>query len=318
MSNDTDQNVVSVKGFSAFEMMSQAEKYALKKVSKSRGLTLSLAILGGAFIALAFLFYITVTTGNNSVGWGINRLIGGFAFSMGLILIVLFEGELFTSTVLSSIAWANKQVSIPKMLSTWGTVYFGNFLGAMIVLALVTAAGLYQLDNGEWGRTTLNLAQHKIHHTWLQAFTLGILCNILVCTAIWLTFCSANPMTKAAMTMLPVAMFVSSGFEHSIANMFVIPLGVFIATFSPDAFWIQLGVDASKYSDLTIANFIVNNLIPVTLGNIVGGAGFVGLANWGIYRKQQPKIDIITLNKSIATDKNIKDLSRVQSAKLKI
>lgn len=296
MPTNGDHNIVSVKGFSAAEMMDVAEKYALKKVSKSVGLTFTLAILGGAFIGLAFLFYITVTTGNTGTSWGISRFIGGLAFSMGLILIVIYEGELFTSTVLSSIAWANKQVSIPKLLSTWTTVYVGNFFGAMLLLLLVTGAGLYLLNDGEWGRNTLNLAQHKIHHTWLQAFSLGILCNILVCTAIWLTFCSANPMTKAFMTMFPVAMFVSSGFEHSIANMFVIPLGIVIAKFSPDAYWIQLGVDASKYADLTVSNFVVNNLIPVTIGNIVGGAVLVGLANWAIYRKQQAQPKMISVN----------------------
>lgn len=306
MSINTDNKPVSVKGFSASEMMSEAERYALKKVSKSTRATISLAILGGAFIGLAFLFYITVTTGSNS-SWGITRLIGGFAFSMGLIFIVIFEGELFTSTVLSSIAWANKQVSTPKLLSTWTKVYFGNFIGAMVVVALVTGAGLYQLDGGQWGLNALNIAQHKIHHTWTEAFTLGILCNILVCTAIWLTFCSTSPIVKAAMTMLPVAMFVSSGFEHSIANMFMVPLGIIIATFSPDKFWLDVGVNAANYADLTLANFIFNNLIPVTLGNIIGGAVFVGLVNRAIYSKPAQKTDITQSDSSTEINKASKD-----------
>ncbi|MCG6527968.1 formate/nitrite transporter family protein, partial [Vibrio parahaemolyticus] len=146
------------------------------------------------------------------------------AFSMGLILIVICGGELFTSSVLSSISWANKQISFGKMLSIWGKVYVGNFIGAMFLLALVSAAGLYQLDHGQWGLNALNIAQHKLHHTMLQAFALGVLCNLLVCLAIWLTFSSANAMTKAAMTIMPVAMFVSSGFEHCVANMFMVPL----------------------------------------------------------------------------------------------
>ncbi len=194
----SDHDFVSVKGFSAAEMMSEAERYALKKISKRSGATISLAILAGAFIGLAFLFYTTVTTGNESTSWGLNRLAGGLAFSMGLILIVIFEGELFTSTVLSSISWANNQVGIGKLFMTWTKVYFGNFLGAMLILLLVTGAGLYQLDGGSWGLNALNIAQHKLHHTWLEAFTLGVLCNILVCTAIWLTFCSANPVVKAS------------------------------------------------------------------------------------------------------------------------
>ncbi|WP_217515388.1 formate transporter FocA [Vibrio metschnikovii] len=275
--------------FSPYEMMAEAEKFALSKAQKTSGLTLSLAVMAGAFIGLAFLFYITVTTGSESAGWGLSRLAGGLAFSMGLILIVICGGELFTSSVLSSISWANKQISFSKMLAIWGKVYIGNFIGAMFLLLLVAAAGLYQLDNGQWGLNALNIAQHKLHHTAVQAFALGVLCNLLVCLAIWLTFSSANAMTKAAMTILPVAMFVSSGFEHCVANMFMIPLGIVIHTFAPESFWIQVGSTPAQYADLNISAFITANLIPVTLGNIVGGAVLVGLANWSIYRRPHLK-----------------------------
>ncbi|EEX94033.1 putative formate transporter 1 [Vibrio orientalis CIP 102891 = ATCC 33934] len=275
--------------FSPMEMMAEAEKFALSKAKKSSGMTLSLAIMAGAFIGLAFLFYITVTTGSTDAGWGLSRLAGGLAFSMGLILIVICGGELFTSSVLSSISWANKQISFTKMLSIWGKVYIGNFIGAMLLLTIVAAAGLYQMDHGQWGLNALNIAQHKLHHTPLQAFALGVLCNLLVCLAIWLTFSSANALTKAAMTIMPVAMFVSSGFEHCVANMFMVPLGIVIQNFAPDSFWQQVGVSAAQYSDLNIKQFLFANLIPVTFGNIVGGAVLVGLANWGIYRRPQLK-----------------------------
>lgn len=269
--------------------MAEAEKFALSKANKTSSMTLGLAIMAGAFIGLAFLFYITVTTGSANTGWGLSRLAGGIAFSMGLILIVICGGELFTSSVLSSISWANKQISFGKMLSIWGKVYVGNFIGAMFLLALVTAAGLYQMDAGQWGLNALNIAQHKLHHTLLQAFALGVLCNLLVCLAIWLTFSSANAMTKALMTILPVAMFVSSGFEHCVANMFMVPLGIVIANFAPESFWASVGVPASQYADLNVAHFISANLIPVTFGNIVGGAVLVGLANWCIYRRPELK-----------------------------
>ncbi|OOQ64621.1 formate transporter FocA [Vibrio parahaemolyticus] len=271
------------------EMMAEAGKIAFSKANKTSSMTLGLAIMAGAFIGLAFLFYITVTTGSANTGWGLSRLAGGIAFSMGLILIVICGGELFTSSVLSSISWANKQISFGKMLSIWGKVYVGNFIGAMFLLALVTAAGLYQMDAGQWGLNALNIAQHKLHHTLLQAFALGVLCNLLVCLAIWLTFSSANAMTKALMTILPVAMFVSSGFEHCVANMFMVPLGIVIANFAPESFWASVGVPASQYADLNVAHFISANLIPVTFGNIVGGAVLVGLANWCIYRRPELK-----------------------------
>lgn len=292
--------------FSPMEMMAEAEKFALSKAKKSSSMTLSLAVMAGAFIGLAFLFYITVTTGSADAGWGLSRLAGGLAFSMGLILIVICGGELFTSSVLSSISWANKQISFGKMLAIWGKVYFGNFCGAMLLLLIVSAAGLYQMDQGQWGLNALNIAQHKLHHTPVQAFALGVLCNLLVCLAIWLTFSSANALTKAAMTILPVAMFVSSGFEHCVANMFMVPLGIVIQNFAPDSFWQQIGTSAAHYADLNIKQFLIANLIPVTLGNIVGGAVLVGLANWSIYRRPQLKLTNITA---------IKHTTQLQSAK---
>ncbi|WP_425667082.1 formate transporter FocA [Vibrio tubiashii] len=294
--------------FSPIEMMAEAEKFALSKAKKSSGMTLSLAIMAGAFIGLAFLFYITVTTGSAEAGWGLSRLAGGLAFSMGLILIVICGGELFTSSVLSSISWANKQISFSKMLSIWGKVYIGNFIGAMLLLVIVSAAGLYQMDHGQWGLNALNIAQHKLHHTPVQAFALGVLCNLLVCLAIWLTFSSANAMTKAAMTIMPVAMFVSSGFEHCVANMFMVPLGIVIHNFAPESFWQQIGVASTQYADLNIQQFVFANLIPVTLGNIVGGSVLVGLANWGIYRRPQLKaanVHAITTTTQINSAKEI-------------
>ncbi|PFG58255.1 formate transporter FocA [Vibrio sp. ES.051] len=295
--------------FSPKEMMSEAEKFALSKANKTSGMTLSLAVMAGAFIGLAFLFYITVTTGSAGAGWGLSRLAGGVVFSMGLILIVICGGELFTSSVLSSISWANKQISFGKMLSIWGKVYIGNFIGAMLLLALVTAAGLYQMDSGQWGLNALNIAQHKLHHTFLQAFALGILCNLLVCLAIWLTFSSANAMTKAAMTIMPVAMFVSSGFEHCVANMFMVPLGIVIANFAPESFWTAVGVPASQYADLNIGHFVTANLIPVTLGNIVGGAVLVGLANWCIFRRPELKAANISSITTTTTLSSVKDFT---------
>ncbi|MGR5206038.1 formate transporter FocA [Vibrio alfacsensis] len=293
--------------FSPKEMMAEAEKFALSKANKTSSMTLGLAIMAGAFIGLAFLFYITVTTGSAEASWGLNRLAGGLAFSMGLILIVICGGELFTSSVLSSISWANKQISFGKMLSIWGKVYVGNFIGAMFLLALVSAAGLYQMDAGQWGLNALNIAQHKLHHTLVQAFALGVLCNLLVCLAIWLTFSAANAMTKAAMTIMPVAMFVSSGFEHCVANMFMVPLGIVIANFAPESFWTSVGVSAAQYADLNVGHFITANLIPVTLGNIIGGGVLVGLANWCIYRRPELKAAKISSITTTTTLMSVKE-----------
>ncbi|MDR9827979.1 formate transporter FocA [Vibrio sp. FNV 38] len=300
--------------FSPVEMMAEAEKYALNKAKKTSGMTLGLAVMAGAFIGLAFVFYITVTTGGASVGWGLSRLTGGIAFSLGLILIVLCGGELFTSSVLSSIAWANRQISLRKMLSLWAKVYIGNFIGAMFMLLMISAAGLYLLNNGQWGLNALNIAQHKIHHSPTQAFALGVLCNLLVCLAIWMTFSAANALTKAVLMILPVSMFVSSGFEHSVANMFMVPLGIVIANFAPENFWQMVSAEPQQYSDLTVSTFLLANLLPVTLGNIFGGAVLVGLTNWCIYRRPQLKaanVSSITQSLEIKSVKKTDVLSRV-------
>ncbi|USD66751.1 formate transporter FocA [Vibrio sp. SCSIO 43136] len=293
-----------------YEMMGEAEKFAVSKTSKSTSMTIGLAMMAGMFIGIAFLFYITVTTGTSGhIGWGLSRLFGGIAFSLGLILIVVGGGELFTSTVLSTIALANKEINAKKMFSIWGKVYVGNFFGAIFLLGLVVLAGMYQLDHGEWGLNALNIAQHKLHHTPGQAFALGVLCNLLVCLAIWLSFSATNALTKAAMLVLPVAMFVSSGFEHCVANMFMVPLGISIQTFAPAEFWTQIGATPAQYADLNWSQFIFANLIPVTLGNIVGGAVLVGLANWTIYRRPQLKAAKLNPISTTLTTSSIKDIA---------
>lgn len=260
----------------------KAAVFGQAKVTKHKGQSFGLAIFAGAFIALAFIFYLTVTTGSEPGAWGLVRFSGGIAFSMGLILVVVLGGELFTSTVLSAIAWAQKRVTTGQLLGCWTRVYFGNLVGALLILTLVMASQLYGLDGNAWGLNALHVAQHKIHHSWGQAFALGTLCNLLVCLGVWMTFSCKDALAKALLLILPVAMFVSSGFEHSIANMFMVPLGIAVQNFAGAEFFTALNIAPQKFADLTIYNFVLHNLIPVTLGNILGGAVFVGLGYFWI------------------------------------
>lgn len=290
--------------FSPNEMMGQAENFALSKTNKSFKKTLGLAMMAGLFIGLAFIFYITVTTGSSPIGWGPSHLIGGLAFSLGLIFIVVCGGELFTSTVLSLISLANKQLGLGKMFRIWGTVYLGNFIGASLLVLLVMSAQLYNINQGQWGLNALSIAQHKLHHSPVQAFSLGILCNLLVCLAMWMTLSTKNIATKVMLVVLPVALFVSTGFEHCVANMFMVPLGIAMHTFAPASFWNEIGVPASQFADLTWSNFFFHNLLFVTLGNIVGGGIMIGLGYRTIFSSshQAPKFTPVrTLHLATAT-----------------
>jgi len=272
--------------------LDKASDYGYEKVRSSFTKSFALAIYAGIFISIAFVFYLSVTTGSGGAPWGIIRLVGGIAFSLGLILVIVCGGELFTSTVLSTVGWAQGRFNTAQLLKCWGRVYLGNFVGTMALLGLVMAAKLYQLDGGEWGIHAMTIAQGKLKYDWSQAFALGILCNFLVCLATWMTFTSKDSIGKSLLVILPVAMFVSSGFEHSIANMFMVPLGLAIKAVSDPAFYIAHGHLASDFSQLTFYNFIVHNLIPVTLGNIFGGGILVGLGYWSIDQKKDDKKEL--------------------------
>ncbi|WP_024872813.1 formate transporter FocA [Tolumonas lignilytica] len=256
-----------------------AEDIVHGKATKPAAKAFMLAITAGAFIAIAFVFYITaVSTGNN-------KLVGGICFSLGLILCVLLGGELFTSTTLTIVARAAKRITWGQMFKNWGIVYFGNLIGGLIIVALIMLSSQYSAGDASWGKVALGVAQHKIHHTFVEAVALGIMCNLMVCLATWMAFGGRTMLDKALIMVLPVAMFVASGFEHSIANMFMIPVGIAIENFASPAFWQAIGAQQSAFADLTIHNFIINNLIPVTIGNIIGGGVMVGLTNWFIFRR---------------------------------
>ena len=255
-----------------------AEDITYGKATKPAAKTFMLAITAGAFIAIAFVFYVTV------LATGGSKLAGGVCFALGLILCVILGGELFTSTTLTLVARAANRITWSQMLKNWAIVYFGNLIGGLIMVALIMLSSQYMNTSGQWGLTALNVAQHKIHHTFVEAVALGILCNLMVCLAAWMAFGGRTITDKALIMILPVAMFVASGFEHSIANMFMIPVGIAIQTFAGPEFWQAISADPAKYADLTIGHFIVNNLIPVTIGNIIGG-GMIGLTYWFIFRR---------------------------------
>ncbi|OOF64265.1 formate transporter FocA [Rodentibacter sp. Ppn85] len=271
------ENQSSSVALSSAEATIVAENAAAYKAQKKTFLSFMSGISAGACIALAFVFYTTTQTGTSSVAWGLSKLVGGLVFSIGVIMVVILGSELFTSSTLTIIARAGKKISTAQMLRNWVAVYFGNFAGSLIIVALIWFGGQTMAANSQWGLTILNTAQHKIHHTWFEAFNLGILCNIMVCVAVWMSYSGKTVTDKAFIMILPIGLFVASGFEHCVANMFMIPLGIITAQFSSVEFWQQLGIEQVVYADLTLSSFIFKNLIPVTLGNIIGGGLCIGL-----------------------------------------
>lgn len=272
--------------FSPAEMAKIAEDSAVYKATKNQFYSFLSAITAGGFIAIAFVFYTTTQVGANELPWGIAKLIGGLVFSLGVIMCVVFGSELFTSSTLTAVAKASGRISWTQMFKNWLAVYAGNFVGAMSIVILIWLTGQIMAANGQWGLTILKTAQHKIHHTWLEAFSLGIFCNIMVCIAVWMAYAGKSLTDKAFIMMLPISMFVASGFEHCVANMFMIPMGVMIHSFASPEFWTSIGVDPAQYADLDLSHFIFKNLIPATLGNIVGGVFFIGLMQWFLYLKK--------------------------------
>ena len=268
-----------------------AERIAYKKATKSAGNTFLNSILAGAFIAIAFVFYVTVTTGSETLPWGVSKCLGGLAFSLGLILVVICPGDLFTSSLLSVIPLATGKLKIRTALKNLSITYTGNFIGALGFAILIFLAGQHEAASGEWGINALKVASHKLHHTFLQAVVLGILCNFLVCLAVWMTFAAKSITDKIMALVLPVTMFVACGFEHCIANMFMVPMGILIKNFASPSFWLKAGKHAQEFNELTWGNFFSDNLLPVTIGNIIGGALLVGLPYWWIHLKENGNED---------------------------
>ena len=272
------------------DMARRAEALGIRKAKLDFWTMFALAILAGAFIAAGAFFTTTVWAGGSALPYGLNRLFGGIAFCLGLILVVIAGAELFTGNILIVMAWAARKVTSGKLLRNWGIVYMGNFVGALLTVVLMMLSKQYLAGKGAVGLTALQIATTKSTLDPIQAFFLGIMCNALVCIAVWLTFSARTTTDKILAVIFPVSAFVAAGFEHSIANMYFIPMGLLIKQFAPAAFWASDAlakatpvVTIAAFSKLTWGNFIVNNLIPVTLGNIVGGAGMVGLVYWFVY-----------------------------------
>ena len=265
--------------YSPPEMARRAETVGIAKVAARPSQTLLLAALAGAFIALGAELATMVGT-DTALGYGPTRLLMGVAFSVGLLLVVLAGAELFTGNVLIVVALAGRRVTTWQMFRNWVLVYFGNLAGSLLVVLLVYVGRVWSFDGLKVGATALTLAAGKVSLDPLQAVALGVLCNFLGCLAVWLTYSARTTTDKLLALTPPVAAFVASGFEHSVANMYVIPLGILLRG---HAEIVQIVGNPPALLNLTWERFLIGNLLPVTLGNIIGGAVMVGLAYWLAY-----------------------------------
>jgi len=270
------------------EMARRAEILGSEKAGLDAVSMFTLALLAGSFIGLGAVFMTTIVSGANNISfqgaswaYGLIRLLAGLGFCLGLILVVVGGAELFTGNNLIIMAWASGKVTTAALLRNWLVVYTGNFVGAIGTAALVLLSKQYTFAGGGIGAAALSIAQGKVSLGFFQAIALGVLCNTLVCLAIWLCYSARTTVDKIASIVFPISAFVAAGFEHCIANMYFVPIALLIKS---DTTYIEsLALPAADLAGLSWSAFLLNNLLPVTLGNILGGAVFVGAVYWFIY-----------------------------------
>jgi formate/nitrite transporter len=265
------------------EMARKAEQVGVAKAGMSAANTFALSVLAGAFIALGAIFATTVTAGGAEVPFGVLRLLGGIAFSLGLILVIVAGAELFTGNNLVVMAWASRRVRTLQVVRNWTLVYVGNFVGAFATALILYVSKQYELGGGAIGAQTLSIAAAKTDLGFVPAIALGAFCNALVCLAVWLCYSARTTTDKILSIVPPIAAFVAAGFEHCVANMFFVPMGLLVET---DADFVASQPSVPDLSTLTWENFLAGNLVPVTLGNIVGGALMVGAIYWFVYLRE--------------------------------
>lgn len=266
------------------EMARRAETIGVNKARMGLFRTFSLAVLAGAFISLGANFSTAATTESAGVlPYGVTRILAGMTFSLGLILVIIGGAELFTGNNLIVMAWASGKVSSLQVLRNWLVVFLGNFTGASAMAGLIVLTCQHEMAGGQLGLNMLAIADAKCRLEPIEAVALGIACNVLVCLAVWLCYSARTVTDKVIAVVPPIAAFVAAGFEHSVANMYFVPLGLAVKQFGGHEFWRAVGRTPGDFPNLTWSEFLVGNLLPVTAGNLIGGAVLVGLVYWSIY-----------------------------------
>ena len=269
---------VSNEAYTPRQMAARVESAGVIKARLDTSSTLALGFLGGAFIGLGADFAIMAVLGTDPAQVP-SRLLGALAFSLGLILVIVGGAELFTGNNLISMAWASRKITTGQLLRNWVLVFTGNALGAVSTAFFVHLSGQWRLEGAAAGASAVKIALAKVSLAPGEAFLRGVLGNVLVCLAVWLCFSARSTADKILSIVFPVTAFVACGFEHSIANLFLVPLGLFLRD--------QVG-QTTPPEGLGWIEFLTRNLLPVTAGNVVGGSLFVGGVYWFIYLRPRP------------------------------
>jgi formate transporter len=281
-------------------MAVRAEESGVRRASTDPVTLLVLSVVAGAFISFGAIFATTVSAGTGAVmsadgslafsaglPYGIGRLLIGMVFSAGLIMVIIAGAELFTGNNIIVMAWASGKVRTRALLLNWILSFAGNFAGAILTAALMFYTTQYTFGGGAVGLVALNTANAKASLSFVPALTLGIMCNALVCLAVWMCFSARTNIDRVVTAIPPIAAFAAAGFEHCIANVYFIPMGLFIKDGAPGSFWKAIGKTAADFPDLTWRNFFVGNLIPVTIGNIIGGSIMIAAVYWFVYLRNK-------------------------------
>lgn len=280
---------IKFDAYSPKEIAARVEMLGVGKANLNLMTKLTLSVLAGVFIAFGAAFF-TLVVHDSKLSFGLTQVIGGLAFCLGLILVVVAGAELFTGNNLLVMAYVSKKITLFQLLRDWVIVYFGNFLGAISMVIWIYIARQWLVNNALVGAKMLLIANAKVSSPFLVTFSRGILCNALVCLAVWLCMSGRSTTDKILSIIFPITAFVALGFEHSVANMYFIPIGLLLKN-NPkvlEAVGVLAG-QAGDFSGLTTQNFFFKNLLPVTLGNIIGGGVLVGLVYWFVYLHSKNK-----------------------------
>lgn len=280
---------IKFDAYSPTEIASRVETVGVGKANLNLMAKLTLAVLAGVFISFGAVLF-TLVVHDSKLGFGLTQALGGLSFCLGLILVVVGGAELFTGNNLLVMAFVSKKITFRQIMENWIIVYLGNFIGAFSMACWIYLTRQWSANNNLVGAKALLIANAKVALPFLVAFSRGVLCNALVCLAVWLCMGGRSVTDKILSILFPITAFVALGFEHSVANMYFIPIGLFLKTRPEvmDAATLMAG-KVNDFSNLTLSGLLVKNLIPVTLGNIIGGGVLVGLVYWFVYLRGKGK-----------------------------